>query len=545
MPPERLADMLEGLDPEGYRDHARWLELMMASHHATGGEGREEFIAWSTSDPAFSGHGHAIGRRWDSLHADRAGRRVTERTLFKHLADAGRDDLIPRPDAADDFADEVDDQVIARLAVEGGGSSKPSKRAAELADAWVWVTRAEQFIRRSDCQRLSPFQFKAHYQHRWPSGDIQSAVWSGKLPVRKYDGCAYVPGGPEVVVGGKWDGHYNTWRRGGVEPRRDDALAQVFLEHMEYLLPDEAERGYALDYLSFLVRKEFVKVHFALLLQGAPGTGKSFVGSLAERMIGMRNTRMVKSQELTREYTAWQEDRQLAIVEEIMAFGRREIANELKTVITGDELRIRRMRTDTYEVPNGLNLLCFTNHEDAVPIEAGDRRWLTLFSPAKPRETSYYARLFDLLKHDEFAAAVKWMLRSRQPGLDPKGMAPMTRGKAEMRRRSAGDVEQYLDEVLEEGSGPFGFDLVRLDDVWHFVKGDFRGARDLRGRVCEWLKASGAVQHTSYKKQDGSGRPGYRLWSLRDHDEWAEAGAARRIDAWLGHYGAPAEGVGR
>src|SRR3546814_9937353 len=89
-----------------------------------------------------------------------------------------------------------------------------------------------------------------------------------------------------------------------------------------------------------------------------------------------------------------------------MARGRIELVNELKTVITGDVLRIRRMRTDTYEVPNGLNLLCFTNHENAVPIEQGDRRWLTLFSPAKAREPAYYGRLFDLLKSDDFAAAV-------------------------------------------------------------------------------------------------------------------------------------------
>src|SRR3546814_10665512 len=118
--------------------------------------------------------------------------------------------------------------------------------------------------------------------------------------------------------------------------------------------------------------------------------------------------------------TSWQEDRQLAVVEEIMARGRIELVNELKTVITGDVLRIRRMRTDTYEVPNGLNLLCFTNHENAVPIEQEYRRWLTLFSPAKAGEPPYYGRLFDLMKSADFAAAVKWMLQNRGVGLEPK-----------------------------------------------------------------------------------------------------------------------------
>src|SRR3546814_5136369 len=98
---------------------------------------------------------------------------------------------------------------------------------------------------------------------------------------------------------------------------------------------------------------------------------------------------------------------------------------------------------------------------------------------------AYYGRLFDLLKSDDFAAAVKWMLQNRAVGLEPKGMAPMTKGKSEMRRRSLGEVEQYLNELLEEHSLPFDFDLVRINDVWNFVKSDFKGVRDLRSRVIE------------------------------------------------------------
>src|SRR3546814_10730916 len=62
------------------------------------------------------------------------------------------------------------------------------------------------------CHRLSPFQFKSHHQHLW-TGDILGAVWSGKLPIRKFAGCVYVPGQGEVISGDKWGGRYNTWRK--------------------------------------------------------------------------------------------------------------------------------------------------------------------------------------------------------------------------------------------------------------------------------------------------------------------------------------------
>ncbi len=103
---EQLAASLEHLDPTDFREHDTWRELMMACHHATDGAGRQEFIDWSTSDPKFADHDWIVGRRWDSLHADRDGA-VTIATLRRRLNEAGAD--IAPPDAAEDF--EVWDEI--------------------------------------------------------------------------------------------------------------------------------------------------------------------------------------------------------------------------------------------------------------------------------------------------------------------------------------------------------------------------------------------------------------------------------------------------
>lgn len=100
--PEEVAAMLEGLDPADFSDEQKWRELMMACHHASGGDAREEFIAWSWGDPDYA-NDERIGPRWDSLHTDKPGG-ITVQTLYKALSDAGRSDLIPRADAASDFA---------------------------------------------------------------------------------------------------------------------------------------------------------------------------------------------------------------------------------------------------------------------------------------------------------------------------------------------------------------------------------------------------------------------------------------------------------
>lgn len=524
---EQLAEMLTGLNAEDYRDQGKWLELMMACHHATAGAGRDEFIAWSTSDPSYSDQGYGIGRRWDSLNVNCEGG-VKIGTLCKALLDAGRGDLIPRPTAQEDFADGLDDEISA-FAAEPSRSDRRS-----LSDEWVWIAEIERFVRRSDTRKFSDKQFKSMFQHRWSEGNICEAVWKGKLPIRRIEALTYVPSQPEFITQGEWAGRYNLWRPSGVAPKAGDVA--IFLEHLGYLFPNEAERDHVLDYLSLLVAPEFVKVNFALLIRGRPGTGKSFLGKLVRKMIGSDNVSMPSSTEVTKEFTGWQEGVQLAILEELMAIGRTEVANRLKPVITDDFLRIRLMHTNPYSTPNFLNLLCFTNHEDALPIETGDRRWLVVFSDAAPQDEAYYERLFAILDGDG-PAAVKHFLQQRQIGLKPKGVAPTTLGKAEMRRLSLGEAEQYLAELLEENAAPFDFDLVRLDDLVDAVPDAIkRQTRNLRNRVAKWLKEEvGATRHERYKKQDNSSRKAVQLWSIRNHEQWVDAGAAARFDAFLDH----------
>lgn len=100
--PEQLAATLEQLDPcdFGENQHDRWRDLMMACHFATDGEGRQEFIDWCMGDGHYRGEEWKVGRRWDSLHADR-DEAVTTATLQMFLQEVGGG--IAPPDAADDF----------------------------------------------------------------------------------------------------------------------------------------------------------------------------------------------------------------------------------------------------------------------------------------------------------------------------------------------------------------------------------------------------------------------------------------------------------
>lgn len=106
--PADVAAMLAGLDPLNFPDNGPWFDIMCACHHASGGDAREEFIAWSWSDPKFTGD-ESVGERWDLLHREKPGA-ITVRTLYKALSDAGKAALIPKS-KADAFEDDYSEDT--------------------------------------------------------------------------------------------------------------------------------------------------------------------------------------------------------------------------------------------------------------------------------------------------------------------------------------------------------------------------------------------------------------------------------------------------
>ena len=141
---------------------------------------------------------------------------------------------------------------------------------------------------------------------------------------RKVEGVTYWPEQPLFVREINGQECLNYWRPSKVKPVKGDV--QPFLDHVKYLYPDGDEANILLDYLAFQVQHPGEKVHWAILLEGDQGNGKSYFALVMQLVLGAHNVKMVHPDSLHETFTQWQRNTQLIVIEEMMAKARLELS---------------------------------------------------------------------------------------------------------------------------------------------------------------------------------------------------------------------------
>lgn len=230
-----LAETLEQIDPEDFKDHDTWRDLMMACHHATGGEGRQEFIDWSTRDADYQDDAWIIGRRWDSLHATagKGGRPVTVKLLHKIVQAAGGE--VARTNPEDDFeayedpaelGQSVDDALLrAEPKLEGKAAILEEMNAQhsvvmENGKFRIFTEEFDPVLGRHFYQRSTKEDFQNLYCNSFVEQvndrpTTRAQFWLKHHARRQYKGVIFDPSGDHA----DW---LNLWRGWAEKPKPGD-----------------------------------------------------------------------------------------------------------------------------------------------------------------------------------------------------------------------------------------------------------------------------------------------------------------------------------
>ena len=264
-------------------------------------------------------------------------------------------------------------------------------------------------------------------------------------------------------------------------------VVDLFLAHVRMTFANEREQTIMLDWMSHIVQNPGERLHWALLLQGAQGTGKSYFSVVMQGILG-RNVQKVKPEAILGRFSAWATGSVLNIIEEIYVSGNDKYAlmNKIKDYIRNEELQIEEKGQDHRNVPNFASYLFFTNHPDALAITEDERAFCIIYGAIQSTEQlykvlggmeaadNYFETLFLETRRRIDAIACYLMTRQISSDFKPKSRAPLTSARTAMINYSANvEVEHMHDLIDKFNCEIINEDVIDLTYLASCIKMDF------------------------------------------------------------------------
>lgn len=289
--------------------------------------------------------------------------------------------------------------------------------------------------------------------------------------------------GADLIIEYQGKPMLNIYRQQGVPPAEslDDEGQEVIdrlLAHIAFTLDDEREQTILLDWLTFVYQNPGQRVNWALLLQGAQGTGKSYFAVMLQALMGDLVTNLDPSA-IAGRFTSWAFGSLVVVVEEVRISGQNkyEVMDRTKPFISNPTIQIEEKGRDHRTVPNFTSYFMLTNHKDALPLAAGDRRYCVMFSRVQSEEQlyrelggkrgaeNYFDALFSDLERRPDAVAHFFANRQISEHFNARGRAPETRAKQMMMDVGMSPERLTMEDAISQFECPVINERL-LDVTW-------------------------------------------------------------------------------
>ncbi|MGJ0578037.1 DUF5906 domain-containing protein [Xenorhabdus bovienii] len=284
-----------------------------------------------------------------------------------------------------------------------------------------------------------------------------------------------------------------------------EMVENIFLKHMEYLIPDEKQRLFFIARLAWMVQRPerrcpVTVLHISIL----HGTGRGWVIQLMEALLGSWNCTRAKMDVVCKnQFHDYLYHSLLCTVDEVKENieKRYSVNDQLRDLLTEPRFEVNNKYGKKMTMDIFTGFLFFSNHIDALVIPEVDRRIAVFGGPDFLQGDSYFKQLYQALKDPEFIAQVYWYLMRIDLDAFDWQRAPETEERKLMIESGRSDIEKALLDLLENPLTPA---MTYQQIVTELVKeigldsqfNDKQIAAILRGRglrQAERLKIEGAT----------------------------------------------------
>jgi hypothetical protein len=216
-------------------------------------------------------------------------------------------------------------------------------------------------------------------------------------------------------------GVYNIWKDfrastlAAVPADRVDKLIEPVLWHIRNVIcANEKEAQYLLAWLAQHLQDPARKTEVAIILTGAHGSGKDIIFTwYIEFLLGTDvGLQIGRASHILGDHATALQNKVLCVLDEANFATLKPHVELLKDVITGKTLQLNPKGKDMFVTRSIVNLLLTTNHDEPIPLDAGDRRWMALeCNDSKKGDTAYFDGLGKNLDDTTARAFYQYLLK--------------------------------------------------------------------------------------------------------------------------------------
>ena len=368
------------------------------------------------------------------------------------------------------FHDHCSDQRIAEMldwvVTEGGPEASVSDMAWQLLADWAFDTsnNAAQSLQNSRSIAMQAFRTFHPTKVRVPDAEkpgktkkvAEVDIWVNAPNRLTLHGKTYDPEQPRRIVSTPEGPKLNTFKAPswGARTAQYEKNKKVFLEFLQYLIPDSGECMYFVDWLAAKAQNHAFRGAGVVMTTPAFGVGRGTLGRMILELFNPVNVANMSFDKLvgTNHFNEWQE-KLFLLCDETRDQGETSLYRAYERLKDLIDVHVKEVTVNPkYERTRAArcctSFLLFSNHSDGVAIAEGDRRLYVITNAAVPAEPASFVQLNAWLDGNAWQADVWHYLLSVSPDMGRLlAPAPTTQAKFDMVEQGK-SAEQRVCEFL-------------------------------------------------------------------------------------------------